>query len=297
MPTVLEVLGKEKLGNEGDWRLPEYQVWYNMIRRCLCDHDDMFKWYGAIGRTVCRRWLESFHDFLSDVGRRPTSRHSIDRIKNDLHYSCGSCDQCIENGWPMNCRWADWTTQSNNRSNSIVIEIDGKSNSIQGWSEVSGISHFTIRCRIRNGWNPVDAIFKATNVGENASQNDSKRYGGIRSRLFAEYISWKKMRASHSQEICNKWNSFELFIEDVGERPTPRHKFVRINKAIEFGPGNCEWRLNTRKIRQVVCVETNEVFESTANAANSIGVCVGAMSHCLSGRTKTCGGLHWRYVE
>jgi hypothetical protein len=50
-----------------------------------------YKWYGARGITVCDRWLNSFADFLADMGPRRSPKHSIDRVNNDGNYESGNC--------------------------------------------------------------------------------------------------------------------------------------------------------------------------------------------------------------
>ncbi len=35
---------------------------------------------------VCSQWKQSFTNFLADMGRKPTSKHSLDRINNDGNY-------------------------------------------------------------------------------------------------------------------------------------------------------------------------------------------------------------------
>ena len=46
-----------------------------------------WKDYGGRGVTVCERWRTSYQTFLADIlatiGRRPSPKHSIDRINND----------------------------------------------------------------------------------------------------------------------------------------------------------------------------------------------------------------------
>ena len=40
---------------------------------------------------VCDRWLESFENFLSDMGPRPSIDHSIDRINSEGNYTPDNC--------------------------------------------------------------------------------------------------------------------------------------------------------------------------------------------------------------
>jgi hypothetical protein len=93
----------------------EYHTRHNMIRRCTNPNEKSYVNYGGRGVTVCARYRESFEEFFKDLGRKPHSSHSIDRIDNNGNYSCGKCAECVANGWTMNVRWADKITQGFNK--------------------------------------------------------------------------------------------------------------------------------------------------------------------------------------
>lgn len=48
--------------------------------------------------------------------------------------------------------------------------------------------------------------------------------------------------------------------------------------------------------KKVICVETNQVFESISEATRKTGICTSQISKCCSGVYKSAGKLHWEYV-
>ena len=92
--------------NDGRGRHELYPTYSAMRSRCYRENDISYRWYGAIGITVCDRWLgdDGFWNFVSDVGDKPLGA-SLDRIDPSKPYS------------PDNVRWADWIVQGDNRKN------------------------------------------------------------------------------------------------------------------------------------------------------------------------------------
>jgi len=118
-----------------------------MKRRCLnFKRGHAVTKYGAIGITVCQRWWK-YENFLADMGECPP-RMTLDRIDNAKDYE------------PGNCRWATFSTQSENRSIATMLTHDGVTLNISGWSRRTGIRQVTIGARIRRGWSVQDTLTK-----------------------------------------------------------------------------------------------------------------------------------------
>lgn len=139
----------QKHGMSGE---PEFYVWQQMKDRCSNPNAPSFHDYGERGIRVCTRWFNSFTDFLSDMGRRTTPRHSIERKDNNGNYSCGKCEECAANHWPTNCKWATWDEQANNRRSSHLITAFGKTMTRTRWAKETGISVTAIYGRMKSGW-------------------------------------------------------------------------------------------------------------------------------------------------
>lgn len=133
-------------GDSSSWRkVPEYNAWSSMIQRCKNPNNPGYHRYGSRGITVCVRWAK-YENFLADMGRRPSTKHSLDRIDNNRGYD------------KRNCRWATRRTQANNRRDTVHVTFKGKTKTRRGWSEETGLSTKLISQRLLNGWSPERAL-------------------------------------------------------------------------------------------------------------------------------------------
>lgn len=51
------------------------------------------------------------------------------------------------------------------------------------------------------------------------------------------------------------------------------------------------------KMKKVLCVELNRIFDSELQAEKELKICVSRSSGCCSGKFNTAGGYHWCFAE
>jgi len=127
----------------------EHWVWAKMRGRCNCKTNHAYKYYGGRGITICPEW-DSFGAFLSDMGERPSPKHSIDRIDNNGNYT------------PENCRWATRTEQARNMRTNFNVTYKGEtlcaSEMAEKYGDKNRVTAPILIGRIKKGWT-VDAAF------------------------------------------------------------------------------------------------------------------------------------------
>lgn len=153
---------KKRKAPNGAWLSPLYKTWANMLHRCDPLKSERPK-YVPLG--MCDRW-RNFDNFVTDMGDRPTLKHSIDRIDNSKGYS------------PDNCRWSTNKEQCNNKSNNHLLEFNGEIKTMTQWAEQYGIPFHTFKSRInKSKWSieraltePLDRFGQKYNTAEKGAK-------------------------------------------------------------------------------------------------------------------------------
>lgn len=123
----------------GRTKTPEYRSWNAMKQRCTNPKHSAYIYYGGRGITVCPEWLNSFEQFLFDMGEKPNQKMSIERIDVNEGY------------YKDNCKWATAHTQTRNTTRNLNITINGITKCAADWAKQSGISQDAITNRYRRG--------------------------------------------------------------------------------------------------------------------------------------------------
>ena len=138
----LLALGK---GRPHESESSEYYAWRAMIARCHRPSSQYYNYYGARGIKVCKRWRESYANFLADMGRRPPGLE-LDRINNDGNYT------------PKNCRWTTTLENMSNRRCSRRLRFRGETKTLMEWATETGLGYAVIKDRVDKGWSAKSVL-------------------------------------------------------------------------------------------------------------------------------------------
>ena len=124
----------------------EYRIWCNLRNRCQNPNNPSYANYGGRGIQVCDRWND-FENFLSDMGRRPSAKHSIERVDNSGPYA------------PDNCVWIPKGDQNKNKRNVKQFTYQGETLHLSDWARRFDVSMKLLYKRIYEyGWSFEKAL-------------------------------------------------------------------------------------------------------------------------------------------
>lgn len=197
----------------------EYQAWAKMKRRAFNPVLKDQPYYGS-GVGMDPRW-QDYLTFIADVGRRPSPGHTFDR------------KDVIRGYWPDNCRWATHQERRNKPCGpKQIADILTPQEASRAPKRECEHGH-SVKSSGRpspeyRSWSAMRARCKYP------STNDYARYGGRGIR------------------VCDRWDSFEAFLHDMGPKPAPNFWIGRLDSDGHYEPGNCEWQSPSQQRRAPV---------------------------------------------
>ncbi len=120
---------------------PLYSRFCKIIDRCENSSCPAYKDYGGRGVKICNKFREDFEFFVSRVGLPKHPQDTLDRPDNNKNYSCGECEECINNRWLFNLRWATKSQQASNRRTTKVVTINDKLMSMKEGCRFHGLKY------------------------------------------------------------------------------------------------------------------------------------------------------------
>lgn len=130
---------KEKNTKHGMRKSSEYRSWISIKDRCLNKNSKDYKRYGGSGIKICEEWANSFSMFFNHIGKKPSNKHSVDRIDNYKGYE------------PGNVRWATTKEQSLNKKNTVFVTDEFGVYHISDVANKLGITRGAAYMRLKRG--------------------------------------------------------------------------------------------------------------------------------------------------
>lgn len=127
-----------------------------MKKRCYNKTASMYKHYGGRGIKICERWRISFNNFLEDMGTKPNSKYSLERLNVNGDYE------------PNNCKWIPKKEQARNRTDTKTVLYKGVTKKVVELAEEYNMNSNLILSRLKQNWSIEKAL--TTPVQKRASQ-------------------------------------------------------------------------------------------------------------------------------
>jgi hypothetical protein len=74
-------------------------------------------------------------------------------------------------------------------------------------------------------------------------------WSGLKGRILNTRDKLYPYYGGRGLTMCSGWDSFEVFLSDVGLSPSPQHSLDRVDNSIGYFPNNVRWATRTQQSR------------------------------------------------
>lgn len=191
-----------------------FRIWSSMKTRCYNANHPSYKSYGARGITICASWLESYDNFLADMGPRPEML-TLDRIDNDGPY-------CKEN-----CRWGTKCQQAGNTRRNVKVIWNCIEVNLIDVARQENVDYHLLNVAIHNG-KKIEIAVSAIKAKGKTFHERAKSMGGTK-----EPKSGKRRRSNKPKDLPKIDKRYRHFKEEKGEPERTAPNFIEATKLEE----------------------------------------------------------------
>jgi hypothetical protein len=175
-------------------------------------------------------------------------------------------------------------------SNWTCVETNATPNSPKGIFEcVCGTTKIIKRQSVYDGISKSCGCLRSTNLYNTLNKTPFIRrkfeseyniWLGIRQRCFNKSCKAYGYYGARGIKVCERWNSFENFLNDMGAKPSDNYSVERVDNNSDYSPDNCIWATrsqqsnNRRSNRQITY---NEQIYTCKQFADFLNVPVARM--------------------
>jgi hypothetical protein len=174
---------------------------------------------------------------------------------------------------------------AHNRKSVPAGTVFGKLSVVEEVEKRAGHRYFRLRCAC--GGTAVVCLpnLRTGHTKTCGCEKGSRRHGwagtpthdiwiGMRTRCINPNDTSFRNYGGRGISVDPRWNDFEAFLADMGERP-PGMDLDRIDNSGDYEPGNCRWvtrSTNLRNTRRTCVVQLEGVCMSVSEAAEKLGM-------------------------